>query len=190
MPERISGCPDREYSDTAPDQTHHYPMKASQMTPEHQETYEAAYETNEQQILHVIGKDNHKKNKKATNPLTKNKESKPENPPLGAKPTGSKITKNVQKGTKSNTTLLETATADDWFDTTNIKESLITNKGNRNKTSDTDPPQMDIDQPAEHGEPHHHAPPPPFIPKKPNNDTIIENTLMNTIVLNKKIELL
>lgn len=190
MSEGISGCPDGEYSDTGPDQTHHYPMEASQMTPEHQETCEAAYETNEQQILHAIGKDNHKKNQKATNPLTKNKESKPENPPLGAKPTGSKITKNVQKGTKSNTTLLVTANTDDWIDTTNIKESLITNKENRNETADTDPPQMDIDQPTKHEEPHHHTPPPPFILEKPNKDTIIENILMNTIASNKKIELL
>jgi hypothetical protein len=93
--------------------------------------------------------DNAKKDQKATNPLLKHKENKQENTKLGTKTTQSKVTKNASRQQqKMNPTLLTSASAEGWFETTNIKGSLITNtedKDENGNANDANYMKMDTD---------------------------------------------
>jgi hypothetical protein len=106
---------------------------------------------------------------------------------LGVKPTISKITKVGQTGPKSNTTQLTTASTNDCFNNTNIKDSMITDKENRDETMGQF--QMELDYEGQTKEQHHTLP-----PHEENftmdNKTMLANILMNTISSNKKMELL
>jgi hypothetical protein len=93
--------------------------------------------------------DKAKKDQKAINPLLKHKENKQENTKLGTKTTQSKVTKNASRQQqKMNPTLLKSASAEDWFETTNIKGSLITNtedKDENGNANDANYMKMDTD---------------------------------------------
>ncbi|KAI5789390.1 hypothetical protein FPQ18DRAFT_391938 [Pyronema domesticum] len=95
--------------------------------PQHKAPNNQGTESIEDQLLNAIGMDNAKKDQKATNPLLKHKVNKQENTKLGTKTTQSKVTKNASKQQKTNPNLLTSASAEDWFETMNIKGSLITN---------------------------------------------------------------
>ncbi|KAI5795993.1 hypothetical protein FPQ18DRAFT_387224 [Pyronema domesticum] len=105
-----------------------------QENPQHEASNKQGKGSIEDQLLKAIGMDNAKKDQKATNPLPKHKENKPENTKLGTKTTQSKATKNANRQQqKTNPTLLTSASAKDWFETTNIKESLITNEEDKDE---------------------------------------------------------
>jgi hypothetical protein len=103
MSEGIVRCPNRDYEDSGTDQTHQQELEESTKRSVPQKQQEPEHKSIEQQLIHAIGNDNQKKTQKAINPLTKNKENKTDNPPppLGAKPTTSKIIKTGQRDSKA-----------------------------------------------------------------------------------------
>jgi hypothetical protein len=114
-------CPDGGGSNPDPEQ-----LTYQQENPRHEASNKQGKGSIDDQLLNAIGMDNAKKDQKATNPLLKHKENKPENTKLGTKTAQSKVTKNANRQQqKMNPTLLTSASAEDWFETMNRKESLI-----------------------------------------------------------------
>jgi hypothetical protein len=151
------GCPDGEDSNPDPEQLTDQQENPQDKAPNNQGT-----ESIEDQLLNAIGMDNAKKDQKATNPLLKYKENKQDNTKLGTKTSQSKVTKNASRQQqKKNPTLLTSASAEDWFETTNIKGSLITNteeKDEKGNANDINYMKMDTDNQTLMQNQHPHPP--------------------------------
>jgi hypothetical protein len=151
------GCPDGEDSNPDPEQLTDQQENPQDKAPNNQGT-----ESIEDQLLNAIGMDNAKKDQKATNPLLKHKENKQDNTKLGTKTSQSKVTKNASRQQqKTNPTLLTSASAEDWFETTNIKGSLITNteeKDEKGNANDINYMKMDTDNQTLMQNQHPHPP--------------------------------
>jgi hypothetical protein len=162
-----------------------------QENPQHEASNKQGKGSIEDQLLNAIGMDNTKKDQKATNPLLKHKENKPENTKLGTKTAQSKVTKSANRQQqKMNSTLLTLASAEGWFETTNIKESLITNEEDKDENgnaSNVNYMTMDTDNQILMQNQH---PPPPKGQFRADSEAILANILINTIASNRKLEIL
>jgi hypothetical protein len=132
--------------------------------------------------------DNAKKDQKATNPLLK---QKPENTKLGTKTAQSKVTKNANRQQqKMNPTLLTSASAEDWFETMNRKESLIINKEDNDENGNTSNANYTMMDMANQILTQIQYPPPPEGQFRADSEVILTNILINTIASNRKLEIL